>query len=311
MALSKNNKKPVVLVLGVTGQLGKLVADHLKDSEDIVLKVTSRKTDLLSKLEKEYNHAVYLDLDDPRTFSDALKGVDRLFLLTGYTVNMLVQSKAIVDAAKKSGVSHIVHLGVFTPQPDCYDPHFAWHQMIEAYIKNSGIPYTFLHPNCFMQNFTGFYGLAKNGKIRFYINHKKVGWIALEDVAEASAKILTEGPSKHKNKDYWFSTESLNIQEVAQIFTEVTGHKFVAESLSPERFLTDFSSEQEGPMDPYFVGVAEFFKQVVDGRMAYIADVRDDLPQLIGRKGTSLKEWAKLHHKELSKLAGKETAGVR
>jgi hypothetical protein len=35
--------------------------------------------------------------------------VDRVFLLTGYTVAMLVQSKAFVDAAKKARVQHIVH----------------------------------------------------------------------------------------------------------------------------------------------------------------------------------------------------------
>ncbi len=56
-------------------------------------------------------------------------------------------------------------LCVFSPKSDCYDPHFAWHQMIEAYIKTSGIPYTFLHPNCFMQNFTGMYGMAKDGAV--------------------------------------------------------------------------------------------------------------------------------------------------
>ncbi|MFX7756140.1 NmrA family NAD(P)-binding protein, partial [Acinetobacter baumannii] len=80
-------------------------------------------------------------------------------------VDMLVQSKALVDASKKAGVKHIVHLGVFTPFEDCYDPHFAWHQMVEAYIKVSGINYTFLHPNCFMENLIGFYGWAKDGVI--------------------------------------------------------------------------------------------------------------------------------------------------
>src|SRR5262249_13844751 len=153
--------------MGVTGQLGKLVADHLRDNEAISLKVTSRKQDVLPELKEKYGNAVYLDLDDPRTCAQALQGVDRLFLLTGYTVAMLVQSKAIVDAAKKAGVKHIVHLGVFSPDADCYDAHFAWHQMIEVYIKASGIPYTFLHPNYFMQNFTGFYSMAKNGKVRF------------------------------------------------------------------------------------------------------------------------------------------------
>lgn len=297
-----SSNKPVVLLLGATGQLGKLIADRLRKNDAISLKVTSRKPGQLPKLKEEYGVAVYLDLDDPRTFTEPLRGVERLFLLTGYTVDMLVQSKAIVDEAKKAGVKHIVHLGVFTPKFDCYDPHFAWHQMIEAYIKQSGISYTFLHPNCFMQNLTGFYEFVKNGKVRFYVNDKNVGWIALEDVADASVKILTEGPSKHHGKDYWFSTESLNLEEVAQILSEVTGKEIVADMRSPEQFMKDLGADKKS-IDPYFIGVEQCFKQIVDGRMAYISEVRDDLPKLIGRKGMTLKEWAALHKNELSKLA--------
>ena len=282
------------------GKLKILYFERLRNEEAISLRVASRKTEQLPKLKDKYGDAVYLDLDDPRTFADALKGVDSLFLLTGYTFAMVVQSKAMVDAAKKAGVKHIVHLGVFTPQFDCYDPHFAWHQMIEAYIKVSGIPYTFLHPNCFLQNFTGFYGMCKNGKVIFYAD-KKVGWIALEDVAEAASKILLDGPSKHQGKEYWFSTESLNIHEIAQVFSEVTGKKFVADVRVPEQLIKDMGGDHK-TIDPYFLGAEEFFKQLIDGRMAYIADVRDDLPQLIGRKGMSVKEWARLHKDELLKL---------
>lgn len=296
-----SHKQPVVLVLGVTGQLGNLIAERLRKQKTISLRVSSRKKEQLSKLKDKYGEAVYLDLDDPRTFAEALKGVDSLFLLTGYTFAMVVQSKALVDAAKKAGVKHIVHLGVFTPEFDCYDPHFAWHQMIEAYIKVSGIPYTFLHPNCFLQNFTGFYAMCKNRTLTFYTNEKKVGWIALEDVAEASAKVLVEGSAKHHGKDYWFSTESLNIKEVAQRFTEATGQKFSADARAPEQFIIDMGVDRK-TIDPYFFGVEESFKQVVDGRMGYISEVRDDLPQLIGRKGMTVKDWAALHKEELLNL---------
>lgn len=296
-----SNKKPVILLLGVTGQLGALMGEELRNEKTISLRVASRKREMLPKLKDKYGEAVYLDLDDPRTFPEALKGVDSLFLLTGYTVAMVVQSKAMVDAAKKAGVKHIVHLGVFTPEPDCYDPHFAWHQMIETYIQASGISYTFLHPNCFLQNFTGFYGMCKNGKVIFYAKDKRVGWIALEDVAAASTKILLEGPSKHHAKDYWFSTESLNIQEVALLFSDATGKKFIADARAPEQFIPDMGVDRK-TIDPYLFGAEEFFKQLLDGRMAYIADVRDDLPQLIGRKGMTVKEWAKLHKDELLKL---------
>jgi len=300
--MASKSSKPVVLVLGVTGQVGSLIADKLQSDKSISLRVTSRKKEQLADLKAKYGDSVYLDLNDPRTFAQALQGVDRLFLLTGYSVDMLVQSKAIVDAAKNAKVKHIVHLGVFTPKPDCYDAHFAWHQMIEVYIKESQIPYTFLHPNCFLQNFTGFYGMAKNGKVTFYINNKKAGWIALEDVGEAAAKVLVDGPEKHQGKDYWFSTESLSIQEIAKTFSEVLGKKFTADARSPGEFLQEISKKYK-TIDPYFVGVADMFQQIADGRMDYIGDVRDDLPKLIGRKGMSVKEWAKLHKEELLKLA--------
>ena len=294
--------KPKIMVLGATGQVGGLICEHLKNNDAISLTVTSRKREQLASLSQKYGKAVYLDLDDPRTFTDAMQGIDRLFLVTGYTVDMLVQSKAMVDAAKKAGVRHIVHLGVFSPEFDCYDAHFAWHQLVEAYIKISGIPYTFLHPNCFMQNFTGMYSMAKNGQVTFYAKGKKVGWIALEDVAEAAAKILVEGPIHHASKDYWFSTDLLNIHEVATIFSQVTKKPFVANALAPEEFSKTYKSP-DGFLDPYFRGVEDCCTQIVDGRMAYIGSVRDDLPILIGRKGLTLKQWAELHKKELEALA--------
>ena len=86
------------------------------------------------------------------------------------------------------------------------------------------------------------------------------------------------------------------------VLSEVSGQKFVADARPPEQFLKDIGVDNKN-IDPYFIGVEECFKQVVDGRMAYISEVRDDLPKLIGRKGMTLKEWAKLHKDELIKLA--------
>lgn len=294
--------KNTVLVMGVTGQLGKLVAASLKQKHPSVkIRVSSRRKDDLPQLQKEYGEAVFLDLDDPRTFPQALKDVDGIFLLTGYTVDMLVQSKAIVDAAQKEGVKHIVHLGVFTPEPDCYDAHFAWHQLIEAYIKVSGINYTFLHPNCFLQNFTGFYKMISNGKANFYAGGKAVGWIALEDVGEATAKIFAEG-EKHFGKDYWFSTEVATLDELVKAFNDATGKKLVADDKAPSQFLKDFFPDGNN-IDAYFRGVSDSFFQILDGRMAYVGTVRDDVPTLLGRPGMSIRQWAELHKEELTALS--------
>jgi NAD(P)H dehydrogenase (quinone) len=293
--------KSTVLVMGVTGQVGKLVATSLCGYDSVNIRVTSRRKDELSQLQKEYGESVYLDLDEPRSFAEALKDVDSIFLLTGYTVNMLVQSKAIIDTARREGINHLVHLGVFSPEADCYDAHFAWHQMIEAYTKISGLNYTFLHPNCFLQNFTGFYRMIKDGKASFYAGGKAVGWIALEDVGEATAKILAEG-EKHYGKDYWFSTEVATLTELVNAFNEITGKALLADDKSPSQFLRDFAPTGIN-IDPYFLGVADSFAQILDGRMDYIGTVRDDVPILLGRPGMSIRHWAELHKEELAALS--------
>jgi hypothetical protein len=58
-----------------------------------------------SKWAQDGKDALLVDLDRPETFREALTGVDRLFLSTGYTVAMVHQSKTIVDAAADAGVS--------------------------------------------------------------------------------------------------------------------------------------------------------------------------------------------------------------
>jgi uncharacterized protein YbjT (DUF2867 family) len=295
--------KPTVLVLGSTGQLGGLVASELAGDDRIHLRVTSRRDDQLELLRERFSaEAVPLELDDPRTFPSALAGVDVVFLITGYTVDMLVQSKAIVDAAVVAGVQHIVHLGVFTRRPDAYDPHLAWHQMVEAYIKVSGIQWTFLHPNCFMQNWTGFYGMVRGGVVRSYSEGNRLGWIALEDVAEAAAVVLAD-PAPHVGKDYWFSTEAANIVEIAEIISDVTGRCFAADVQSSAQFIEDMGVDRR-MLDPYFLAVEQFYVQLNDGRLANFGDVVDDLPQLIGRPGTSIREWVTSHRDDLVALAG-------
>ena len=79
---------------------------------------------------------------DPRTFDEALNKITGISLITGYTVDMLVQSKSLIDAAKRNGVNHIVHLGVFLREHGAYASVFAWHQMIEAYLRDSGVAWT-------------------------------------------------------------------------------------------------------------------------------------------------------------------------
>src|SRR5437899_6487048 len=290
-----------VLVLGVTGQVGKRVATNLKKRK-ANFSVASRRKANLRVLAEQLGSSRLIDPDDPRTFDEALNNVTSIFLITGYTVDMLVQSKSLIDAAKRSGVNHIVHLGAFTTDHDSYATVFAWHRMIEAYLRNSGVAWTNLHPNMFMQNFLSVWSI-KGGLYSAYTS-KAIGFTALEDVAEAAAVILMEGPEKHSGMDYWFSVEALTPHQVAETLTAVTGRKFTAAVHHAEGFQNDAAQPGSAFEPAYAKGGLELFRQVEDGRMAYVGSVKDDTKKILGREPLLLSEWAKLHASELLEIAG-------
>jgi uncharacterized protein YbjT (DUF2867 family) len=297
------NSSSNLLVLGATGQVGKLVAKNLKKS-GANFSVGTRKKANLKELADQFGASLFIDLDDPRTFDEALEGVTGLFLLTAYTVDMLVQSKTLIDAARRNGVKHIVHLGAFSRERDCYTSVFAWHQMIEAYLRDSGIAWTNLHPNMFMQNFLGSWRVK--GGLYSVFTSKPIGFTALEDVAESAAKILIEGPEKHDGKDYWFSADALTPHQVAETLTAATGHKFTAVVSDAESFLKEVAQLPGSTFEPtYAKGGIELFREVEAGRMAYVGSVVDDTKKILGREPLLLRDWAKLHVDELLEIVGK------
>lgn len=290
-AVESNSTKPVVLVIGTTGQVGKLIVDEFdRDPGDVRVRYAARKPTQVDELRAAGRDAVRLDLDDPSTFAHALHGVDRVYLLTGYTVAMLTQSKTLVDAAVKAGVSHIVHQGVFANW-DVTDPHFVWHQMIERYIEGSGLLWTHLHPNVFMEGLVAMTPVD-NGAIRVFWGDRRVGWIAARDIAAVAATVLRQGPARHGGKQYWLSTEVASGPEVAAILSEALNTPIGCDVLGPEEFKASIADRSTTVEAWYAEAGVEFTRQVIDGRMGYIGTVRDDVEFVTGRPSISLRQWA-------------------
>jgi NAD(P)H dehydrogenase (quinone) len=247
----------------------------------------------IERFRGEGRDVVHFDLDDPRTFGAAIAGVDRLFMLTGYTVAMTHHSKTLVDAAPKAGVTHIVNQGVFA-EWDCTDPHFAWFGLVESYIEASGISWTHLHPNLFMEY------LLKSappvaGDFNVFWGEARVGWVALQDLAAVTSRVLIEGPARHAGKNYWLSTEVHTGPEVAAIFSDVLGRPIRCIVRQPAELEAIFLCGALKVESWYAKGGVDWCVQIADGRMGYIGTVRDDVPHLLGRPATTLRQWAGIH----------------
>ncbi|GII28742.1 NmrA family NAD(P)-binding protein [Planotetraspora mira] len=288
----QDNEGARVLVLGASGRTGGMIAAALEAfPAEVTVVRASRDRETVERWRAEGRAAVHLDLDDARTFPAALEGVDRLFLMAGYTVAMTHQAKTIVDAAAAAGVGFIVHLGVFGDGRST-DPHFAWHELVERYIEGSGIPWTHLHPHMFMENLLTSLRL-RDGRLPWPMGDKPTGWIAVEDLAAVAAKVLAEGPEIHAGKGYWMSTDLLNGVQAAEILRQTLDQPITALVMSPEDLLRMGSDAAPTFMEAtYAASAMEWLQQTYDGRMDYAAVTTSTIEELLGRPALHLADWA-------------------
>src|SRR5437763_10781549 len=139
----------MILVTGSTGTVGSELVKQLKTA-GAKFRVAVSSLTKAKKANAEGLEAAVMDYTDPETFRYALQGVDKLFLLSPPGSTQV--EAPLIEAARKSDVKHIVKLSVIGAESGA--TIFAReHAAMEKAILKSGIPYTFLRPNGFMQNY--------------------------------------------------------------------------------------------------------------------------------------------------------------
>jgi uncharacterized protein YbjT (DUF2867 family) len=291
---------PTVFVFGATGTTGgvggavirELVPDHQAGRLKLVAGI--RRPEAAAALESQGIETRLIDMDWAelegldRIF-DALRGADRIFLMTGYDVKMLAQSKAVIDAAKVVGVSQIVHLGA-NGGADTTDAHLGWHQFVEAYIERSGIGFTHLRPSQFMQTLPMLYAIAggKPGLIENYIGDAQIGWIDAADIA-AVAGVALRSPNEHAGQVYSLSSDLASMPEIAAMLTAATGMPWRYQAKEPEDF---YQAVLAGGADAtYMRPVRDSFERTRKGTLRELSEVYHNIRQLTGREPTSLQTY--------------------
>jgi uncharacterized protein YbjT (DUF2867 family) len=284
------------LILGASGRVGShLVRELDRDHAGVDVRLATSRPETAEKWRAEGRDAVVIDLNRPEDLPEALKGVDRIFLLTGYTSDMLYQSKKLVDAAADAGVSHIVHLGVFGDREDRI-PHFAWHQLVETYIEASGTAWTHLHPNVIADTtLVTDPPIPESGSFVVFWKDAPQGWVFSRDIAAVAAAVLREGPEKHGGANYWLSVEVLTGTEVAHIVSKASGKEIRCLTLAPDDLRSDVGRIPSAPERAYMESAVICMERAAAGEMEFQTVVRDDVQTVLGRPGTTVAQWAREH----------------
>jgi uncharacterized protein YbjT (DUF2867 family) len=222
----------MILITGASGNVGREV---LKQMAATGVKVRAAFQSVSkAAIAPSGVEIVTMDYNQPQTLQAALKGVERVFLVGPPTPNLTALERKAIDEIKQSDARYVVKLSAMGGRAAIYPRQ---HADSEDYIKSSGLTYTFLRPNGFMQNFVTYNASTINSQNAFYGSQGegKVSHIDLRDIAAVAVKTLTE--SGHEGKAYTLSgREALSNSRVAEILSEDTGREIKYVDLPPEEF---------------------------------------------------------------------------
>src|SRR5256714_14236880 len=204
----------MILITGASGNVGSEVLKQVI-ATGAKPRAMYRSQQAGASAPKEVDVAI-ADFAKPEELQRAFRGVERLFLLCAPVPELPQLEGNAVDAAKSAGVKHIVKLSAIGAGEGAHT--FArGHQASEGKLRESGIAYTLLRPNGFMQNFLLYAGtIQSQGAFYGSGSEAPVSHIYIGDIAAVAAKALTSS-SGHENKIYELTgPEALSYSDVAK-----------------------------------------------------------------------------------------------
>jgi uncharacterized protein YbjT (DUF2867 family) len=223
----------MILITGATGTVGSEVIKRLSAQGKPIRAVTR---DLKKAEANRLPHVEFFkaDFDDPDSMREACAGAERAFLLTSSTERAEKQQIEFVRAAQRSGVRHIVKLSQLHADVKSPGRFLRYHAAVEAAMRATGITFTFLRPNLYMQGLLNFRQSIKQKSAFFAAAGKaRISAVDVRDLADVAAAALTS--SQHDNKSYSLTgPEALTFAQMAEQLSTALGRTIAFVDIPPE-----------------------------------------------------------------------------
>ncbi|HEX8916243.1 MAG TPA: SDR family oxidoreductase [Humisphaera sp.] len=211
----------MILVTGATGTSGVAIVRALLDLGNVP-RVLARDPERAAKLLGDDVEIARGDFADAGSLAAACDGIDSALLLSPPEPSTVADQTRFVDAAKSAGVKHVVKFSAVGAHPGAPHRFGAWHGEAERYLERSGLAWTHLRPNFFMQNLLGFAGMVKGGTLYVPAGDGRAPFVDVRDIAAVAAHCLSE--EGHEGKVYDVTgPEALSYADVAATFAKVLG----------------------------------------------------------------------------------------
>ncbi len=280
-----------ILITGATGTVGSEVVKQLSSNmTDINIKAAVHSIENAKKVQYDKVEVVQIDYNKPETLKEAFKDADKLFLLTHPSPKSAEHESNLVTEAKKAGIRHIVKQSIMGADLQADVEAMRLHRQAEKIIEESGIPYTFLRPNEFMQGFINFQGPTIKSNNAFYLpaQDAKVSIVDVRDIAAVAVKALTDD-NKHNNKTYLITgPETLSYYQAAEILSNAIGKKISYVNVSDEEARA--AMKETGMNDWLINTILELYNYF---RKGYASEVSSAVEEVTGKKQITFAQFAK------------------
>lgn len=260
-----------ILVIGGTGKTGRRVAEKLIQLNQNV-RIGSRT-----------NNPSF-DWDDPSTYAEALKGMDRAYIT--YYPDLAVPGakeaiNVLTETALKEGLEKVVLLSGKGEKEA---------EACEEIVSSSGLNYSLVRASWFNQNFSESFFLDPilAGHVELPMAAAEIPFVDADDIAEVVAKVLLD--DSYNNKTITITgPRKLTFREAIQEISNQTKREIRFKDITLDDYIK--SLKNAGVPGDFVWLIGYLFVEVLGNPENQ--DVSRDIEEVLGRKALDFSEFAK------------------
>lgn len=235
-----------IALTGATGSLGRLVIDELL-ARDVpssgivaIVRAPAKAADLA-------NRGVVIrqgDYTDPTGWVDALRGVDKLLLISVSGAGASAAHRTVIDAAATSQVGFLAYTSILNADRTA-NPLAPEHLLTERLIEAAGIPHAILRNAWYHELYTRLLPqYLATGEVVGSTGEGRISGAARADFAAAAAAVLTDDDVT--SRIYELGGPAFTLGELAATLAEVVGRPIVHRNLADADYVAELRAAGMG-----------------------------------------------------------------